>query len=230
MLRLRFTTGSPFARAVRIVLHEKGLDYEPVEEITTTSAQERAKDAPTLQVPAFRDGNLRLWDSGVIIDHLMERYPNAPRRAEVPPFANRLLEPDRELAGKLQLATLQSLGVSMATVSQMKWSGVGLENEYAARNAERVQYLLEWFEGELTSEAEGFAGGVASVQDVLLAVWIMFAEKRPIGIEWRAAQRPKIAALHMRMAARPSFVANPIWHWEPGVTGYETDGTPIYGG
>lgn len=77
-LYLRFTTGSPFARAVRVVLAEKGLDYESVEEITTTSAEERAGDAPTLQVPAFRDGDRVLWDSAVIIEHLMANYPSPP--------------------------------------------------------------------------------------------------------------------------------------------------------
>ena len=42
MRALLFTTGSPFARAVRIVLDELGLDYERREEITTPSAEERA--------------------------------------------------------------------------------------------------------------------------------------------------------------------------------------------
>jgi len=68
-MRLRFTTGSPFARAVRIVLSEKGLDYEKTEEITTLTAEERNRDAPTLQVPALNDGTIQLWDSLVIIEN-----------------------------------------------------------------------------------------------------------------------------------------------------------------
>ena len=57
MRALLFTTGSPFARAVRIVLDELGLDYERHEEITTPSAEERAAATPTLQVPTFWDGD-----------------------------------------------------------------------------------------------------------------------------------------------------------------------------
>ena len=63
MRTLIFTTGSPFARAVRIVLDEKGLDWERQEEITTPSVEARAKASPTLQVPTLIDGDLRLWDS-----------------------------------------------------------------------------------------------------------------------------------------------------------------------
>ncbi|WP_425079979.1 glutathione S-transferase N-terminal domain-containing protein [Ruegeria denitrificans] len=47
MRALLFTTGSPFARAVRIVLDELSLDYEKREEITTPSAQQRAQATPT---------------------------------------------------------------------------------------------------------------------------------------------------------------------------------------
>jgi len=229
MRRLRYTTGSPFARCVRIVLHEKSLDYEPIEEITTTSAEERLKDSPTLQVPAFRDGDLNLWDSNIIVDHLMASYPNAPQPEGVQPFSEVLLRPGNTIHDKLMLATLQTLGTSMALISQMKWTGVGIEdNVHVARNAERIQHLLDWFEGELISTNEGFFSAVTSVQDVMLGAWIMFAENRPIGVEWRTDGRSKMAALHRRLSQRPSFIANPIWWWEPGVTGYEADGTPVY--
>ena len=89
-MRLRFTTGSPFARAVRIVLSEKGLDYEKTEEITTSPAEERNRDAPTLQVPALNDGTVQLWDSLVIIEYLMASYPNADAPAGFTPFAPEL--------------------------------------------------------------------------------------------------------------------------------------------
>ena len=231
MRRLRFTTGSPFARAVRIVLHEKGLDYDRIEEITTTSIEERLMDGPTLQVPAFADGDIRLWDSGVIIDYLMAKYPNGSASPGEQPFADVVIRAGSEIQDKLLIATLQTLGSSITTVSQFQWSGIKIgDNAYLARNAERVEHILDWLEPRLDSEAEGFFPGAVSVQDVLLAVFIMFAEKRPIDIDWRSRNRPRIEALHDRLAARQSFTANPIWWWEPGVTGYEPDGTPIYGG
>jgi len=57
MRALLFTTGSPFARAIRIVLDELEFDHERREEITTPSAEQRATATPTLQVPTFWDGD-----------------------------------------------------------------------------------------------------------------------------------------------------------------------------
>src|SRR4051794_23746456 len=75
MRKLYFTTGSPFARAVRIVLTEKALPFERDETYTTPSVEERAKTTPTLQVPTLIDGDLKLWDSAVILEYLMATYP-----------------------------------------------------------------------------------------------------------------------------------------------------------
>lgn len=226
-MRLRFTTGSPFARAVRIVLDEKDLEYEPVEEITTTSADIRAVDAPTLQVPALRDGEIRLWDSLVIIEYLIRTYPGTANYD--PPFSDVFARPESELADRQQMATLQTLGVSAATISQLKWSGVGLENDYSARNAERIGYLLDWAEDELGGDGEGFQPGTVCIQDILLACPLMFVDKRPLDVDWREGGYPRVCALVDQLSKRPSFQNNPVWWWEPGITGYEPDGTPIYG-
>ena len=228
MRRLYFTTGSPFARAVRIVLDELGLDYERHEEITTPTVEERAKTGPTLQVPVLVDGEVHLWDSNVILDYLVSTYPNMPAPPDQRPFTEVYVRRDHEWEDKLTLATLQTLGTSTGVISQLQWAGVMHEdNDYADRCAVRVQHLLNWCEGSLAGRAEGFVEGVMSVQDVLLAVWVMFMENRPLRVEWRSPNRPKIAALHDRLQARPSFLANPILWWEPGVVGYDGD-KPIF--
>jgi glutathione S-transferase len=226
-MRLRYTTGSPFARAVRIVMDEKGLDYERIEEITTTAAEVRAADAPTLQVPALRDGETRLWDSLVIIEYLIRTYPGTAQND--PPFSDIFARSDSEIADRQQLATLQTLGVSAATISQLKWSGVGIQNDFTARNAERIGYLLDWAEHELGGDGSGFQPGTLCVQDILLACPLMFLENRPLGIDWRAGARTHVAALVDMLSERASFRNNPIWWWEPGVTGYSADGTPLFG-
>ena len=86
MRALLFTTGSPFARGVRIILDELGLDYEQREEITTPSVEARAKASPTPQVPAFWDGDVTLWESGLIAEYLLATYTQRPD--VVPPLAD----------------------------------------------------------------------------------------------------------------------------------------------
>jgi len=228
MRKLIFTTGSPFARAVRIVLDEKGLDWERQEEITTPSVEARAKTSPTLQVPTLIDGDLRLWDSHVILDYLTTAYPSRDVPGTPHRYADQFVRPDHEWADKLALATLQTLGVATTVVSQLQWAGVKHEdNAYVGRCAARIQHVLDWCEAQLASNDEGFVPGVLSAQDVLLAVMIMFMENRPLRLKWRSPERRKMAALRERLLSRPSFLQNPILWWEPGVVGYDGT-TPRY--
>jgi glutathione S-transferase len=228
MRKLIFTTGSPFARAVRIVLAEKGLAWEPQEEITTPSVEARAKTSPTLQVPTLIDGDLRLWDSTVILDYLTTTYPSRDVPGTDRRYADQFVRPDHAWADKLAFATLQTLGVATTVISQLQWAGVKHEdNAYAGRCAARIQHVLDWCESRLARHDEGFVPGVLSAQDVLLGVMIMFMENRPLRLTWRAPHRSKMAALHERLESRPSFAQNPILWWEPGVVGYD-GATPRY--
>jgi glutathione S-transferase len=219
MRKLYFTTGSPFARAVRIVLAEKGLPFERDETYTTPSVEERAKATPTLQVPTLIDGDLKLWDSAVIVEYLMARYPNSLAPESHQPFATDYVRTEHVWRDKLVHATLQTFGVSTATISQLQWSGIRHEDiGHGTRSAIRNQHLLDWFESELVSTADGFVSGVVSVQDVLLVCWCQFIERRPLRLTWKANHRPKIEALVARLEIRPSFQQEPAFWWEPGVT------------
>jgi glutathione S-transferase len=223
MRQLFFTTGTPFARAVRIVLFEKGLPFERDETYTTPSVEERAKVTPTLQVPTLIDGDLTLWDSTVIVEYLMATYPNAPAPAGQLPLA-KYVRASEFWRDKRTLATLQTFGVSTATISQLQWSGIRHEdNSYSARCATRNQHLLDWFESQLLSVENGFVPGVVSAQDIFLTCWCQFIERRPLQLSWEAPNRPKTLALITRLAHRASFQQEPALWWEPGVT-YETAG------
>jgi glutathione S-transferase len=219
MRKLFFTTGSPFARAVRIVLVEKGLDFERVETFTTPSVEERAKITPTLQVPTFVDGNLTLWDSAVIIDYLMSNYPCLPAPERMEPLATDYVRATANWHDRLVLATVQTFGVSTTTVSQLQWSGVRHEeNGHATRCAIRNQHLLDWFESQLIGTDGAFIPGVISAQDILLTCFCQFIETRPLRLSWRAPGRPKLASLVARMERRPSFRQEAALWWEPGMT------------
>jgi len=224
---LLFTTGSIFARAVRIVLDELCLKYERIEEITTPSVEDRAKATPTLQVPTFWDGDVRLWESSLIIEYLLSQYDS--RTSETPTLAREIARQAAYWRDRLVLSTVQTLGTSIAIVSQMKSSGISLEDAgFVQRNAERLPHLFGWLETELVSDAEGFLPGYLSVQDIFLTCHVDFIENRPIDLDARLNDAPKIQALIERVRSRESLRNNPIYWWEPGVIGYEDDGTPIY--
>ena len=229
MRALLYTTGSPYARGVRIILHELGLDYEAREEITTPTAAQRAQATPTLQVPTLWDGGYTLWESGLIAEYLLSNYAERPNTA--PPLAESAWRTSQEWRDKLIFATVQTLGGAATTVSQMKWSGVPHgDNAHLTRCAERLPNILAWLSDELPDGGDGFIPGVLSVQDIFLACHLRFIQNRPLDLDPDLQRFPKIEALLARLDARESFQANPILWWEPGVTGYADDGrTPIYG-
>lgn len=227
MRALLFTTGSPFARAVRIVLDELGLDYERREEITTPSAEQRAAATPTLQVPTFWDGDQTLWESGTIVEYLLST--NQTRPATEPPLAMRAFRADKEWQDKLTLSTIQTFGNAATIISQMKWSGVdAANNAHLKRSAEKLVHILAWLEGQLDDATGGFMPDCVSMQDIFLAAHVRFVEARPLGIDLELPRYPKLAALLDRLDDRNSFKANPVLWWEPGVVGYQTNGTPIF--
>ncbi len=228
MRALLFTTGSPFARGIRVILDELGLDYERREEITTPTVQDRASATPTLQVPTLWDGTTVLWESGVIAEYLMTEY--SERSDMSPPLARAFARPSVHWMDKLLIATIQTLGTAATTISQMTWSGIKhQDNEHLARCADRLPFLINWLEERLPNEDEGFFPDEVSAQDIFLACHLRFIANRPIGLDPRLGDHPKVKALVTRLEKRPSFMANPILWWEPGVVGYAADGrTPVY--
>ncbi|WP_170341973.1 glutathione S-transferase domain-containing protein [Ruegeria arenilitoris] len=125
-------------------------------------------------------------------------------------------------------STIQTFGNAATTISQMKWSGVGVDqNAHLQRSAEKLAHILGWLEDRLTGE-DGFVPGYLSMQDIFLAAHVRFVQARPLGVDLKLDRYGKVSALLDRLDARDSFKANPIWWWEPGVVSYEPDGTPVY--
>jgi len=228
MRALLFTTGSPYARGVRIILDELGLEYEKREEITTPTVAERAAATPTLQVPTLWDGDKIMWESGLITEYLLATYQERPDIE--PPMADAAWRSASEWQDRLIFATIQTLGSAVTTISQMHWTGVAYkDNHHLTRCAARIPHLLHWLEQWIISQQEGFYSGAVSVHDIFLTCHLRFVENRPLSLDPDLSSHPKIMAMIDRLEARKSFQNNPILWWEPGVIGYADDGkTPIY--
>lgn len=225
---LVFTTGSPFARVVRITLDELNLPYEKREEITTPSIEERSKVSPTLQVPTLWDGEVKLWGSDLIVEYLLHTYLSSDNDSQ--PIYGLIARPDEFWEDKLLLATIQTLGTAATIISQMKWGGVSIDDsDYLKRSADRFPYLMAWLEKQIDREGDGFIPGFISAQDLFLVCHLDFITNRPLGLDPKINNYPRISALCENLKQRKAFQSNPILWWEPGVVGYDSDGvTPIY--
>ena len=225
---LLFTTGSPFSRIVRVVLDELDLDYERREEITTPTSENRAESTPTLQVPTFWDGDVHLWESGLIVEYLLANY-EVPQEGN-PPLAKSLTRTDSHWHDRLVASSIHTLGTSTTIIGQMKWGGTSVEDsDYLAVCSEQFPYLLGWLEKQILTEGEGFQTGLLSIQDIALGCHLGYILNRPIGIDPKLENFPNIRSLIDCLNERESFQRAPILWWEPGVIGYAEDGvTPVY--
>jgi glutathione S-transferase len=74
MRRLYHQPLSPFCRKIRLVLAEKKIEVELVEEKPWERRMDFLRMNPAAQVPVLRIDNLVLCDSGAIFEYLEERY------------------------------------------------------------------------------------------------------------------------------------------------------------
>jgi len=204
MRKLIYSNASPFARKVRVVLAEKGLDYEgdasghrgkPVAEI--------AKVNPNLVIPVFYDGDLTLFESNLILEYLLQTYPDTPASGAEPPLAPALTRPKHHWRDAKILATLETMAGAMVNLRHLTVDGVDARQApYLGRHADRIQSCLDWLEEEATYE--GFCPGLFSIQDLNLICHLEFASFRNI-FPWHG--RPRLEAIVALHGRRPALEA-----------------------
>ena len=78
MRRLYHMPLSPFCRKIRLVLAEKKIEVELVEEMPWDRRMDYLRMNPAGKVPLLRIGELALADSGAIFEYLEETQPDPP--------------------------------------------------------------------------------------------------------------------------------------------------------
>ena len=189
--RLLYFDGSPFARFVRILAMEWGVEMS-CEEIKVFPFEDALFDeTPFGQVPVLYDGDDVLFPTQIIVERLAERAGIGLERQK--------------------LAVALQMGDALVAAKYQEWAGLGpvAENflgfDPAARHMERVFRTLDWF-------ADCDAPEGVSAHIVAVAVFLLWAESRgPIpwrGDAWREA-------LVDFCAKRASFRATEPTAWEP---------------
>jgi glutathione S-transferase/RNA polymerase-associated protein len=80
---------SPYARKVKIVLYEKGIDFErvfvnPMAAPNDPDQRTWADASPRREVPTLVDGDVKVFDSTIILDYVEERFPDPPAMPSSP--------------------------------------------------------------------------------------------------------------------------------------------------
>jgi glutathione S-transferase len=198
-MKLYCSHNSPYARKVRVVLAELGLDYEPILTDLNRLPADYPQRNPNLRIPCLVDGERTLFESNVILEYLLQRA--GPQRAGTPPLARTLTRPEHDLQDRLVLATLDTLLDSGLNVFVLRRDGIVPEQSGTLRRElRRMASELDWLDARVTPE--GFVPGVFSLMDLNLVVTLLWLEFRK-PIPWRG--RPNLEAVLRRYEGRPSI-------------------------
>lgn len=206
MLKLLYTLGSPFARKIRIALAEKGVEYESdIERGSNRATPEFSALNPNRTIPVMIDGDVTLFESNVILEYVLQKYPKNAPDSPKPPLAATLTRPAQHWEDVKTLTILDAVGDIIVNMRSFKSSGVDVENvDYGKRQQARFNSCIDWLEKRATRE--GFVPGTFSFQDINLICPLGYLDERATNLkgilEWRG--RPKLEAIVDRWAERPS--------------------------
>ncbi|WP_439817807.1 glutathione S-transferase family protein [Zavarzinia sp. CC-PAN008] len=191
---------SPFSRKVRVVLAEKGLDFDLQVEKVWERREEFLALNPAGQVPVLVDENGEvLADSAAIVEYLDEVYPNRPllgfdaaQRAET-----RRLVAWFDL--KFHAEVTQNLVWEKVT---KRFMGLGTPSSGAIRaGLHNIAYHLDYI-GFLTERRKWLAGDAFSLADIAAATQLSCVDY--VGdVRWDGHEAAK--DWYARVKSRPSF-------------------------
>jgi glutathione S-transferase len=197
---------SPFVRKTMVALAEKGITYEqdPVVPATAPAEFNRiSKDiSPLGRIPAYRDGDLTLADSSVIIAYL-ERVKPSPALypSDTRDYARALWFEEYGDGGLAPIIGPKIFFQKIAGPAFFKQP----TDETVVNKAinEELPPLFDYLEGQV-GNSDWLVGRSFSVADIGVAT--QFAHASFAGVSPDAKRWPKLAAYVDRALARPSFV------------------------
>jgi glutathione S-transferase len=200
MIRLWWSSRSPYVRIVTLALHE--LDCADAVTLCPVSVSQKtpqsnlalACDNPMVSIPTivFKDGQT-LSESALIGLALDRRF--APGR--LVPLASTEME--------ATLARVATAKLMIDAMMQLRLYPGFRENDVEAR-IEGYRWKLERTLDHFETAAAPQQGGSVDLGDLTLAAGLSYLDFRLPEIAWRTA-RPRLADRHAAFAARPSFQA-----------------------
>lgn len=199
MYRLYHYPLSPFSRKVRLVLAEKGIEVELVEERYWEARTEFMRMNPSGKVPVLKTNKITLSDSSAICEYLEDIHPepilmpqDAEKRAEVRRLANWF---DDKFYREV---TLNLLGERL----QKKVMGGGYpESKNVKAGAKAIRYHLKYM-GYLLDRRRWLAGDRMSMADFSAAAQISCLDYIS-DVDWNSHELVK--EWYAKIKSRPAF-------------------------
>lgn len=152
------------------------------------------------------DGDLTLFESDLIIEYLLRKYPGNAAGGVAPPLAVEMTRAAHHWDDAKTLVVINDAADTMLNLRYWKANGLAVETvDYGRKQQTRFHSCLDWLEQKATSE--GFIPEVFSIQDIALVCMLDYVDARGEYLqgllEWRG--RPRIEAIVGRYRDRPSM-------------------------
>jgi glutathione S-transferase len=198
-MKLIGSTSSPYVRKVRIVMAEKKLDYEFVQEDVWADATSIAQSNPLGKVPCLvMEGGEALFDSRVIVEYLDTLSPVGKlipavgrERAEVKTW-------EALADGVMDAAILARLEANWPGREQGERSRAWIDRQIGKVNAS-VKAMSQGL-----GDKPYCAGIYLSLADIAVGCALGYLDFRFPDIDWRG-EYPNLGKLQDKLMQRPSF-------------------------
>jgi glutathione S-transferase len=192
-----YTFGTPNGLKPAIVLEELNLKYTPVKVDITKNAQKEdwfLELNPNGRIPALKDGDLRVFESGAIMLYLTDQY-DTERKISYPPGTPEHYEMLSWLMFQMGgLGPMQGQATHFRAMAPVR-SDYGIK-----RYMDETKRLFSALESRL-SKAEWLAGDKYTIADIANYSWVRGA---PLFLEIELNGWPGLEAWAKRIEGRPA--------------------------
>jgi glutathione S-transferase/RNA polymerase-associated protein len=200
MLRLYDHPFSPYAQKVKIALREKGQPFEPPlpQGIGAGGASGEFVEAnPRAEVPALIDGDVKIFDSTIILEYIEDKWPTPPLLPKSPADRARV-----RMIEEVMDTHYEPINWGLGEIRAFKRAEGALAEKLEKRAAEMTQGFYRWLEKELGNR-EWFNGDSFGWGDLSVVPYLNGSRGQgnvvPAGTRlaaWleRVNQRPSVAA------------------------------------
>jgi glutathione S-transferase len=195
-MKLIASLTSPYARKVRVVLAEKKIEFDLIEESPWAVGTTVPTYNPLGKVPVFvLDDGTTLFDSRVIVEYL----------DTVSPVSRLIPEPNRQRIGVRRWEALADgiCDATVATVLETKRAAKHQDKHWLERQRGKIDLGLQELAREL-GDKTWCSGEAYSLADIATGCALGYLDLRQPAIDWRGAY-PNLVRLAAKLSKRPSF-------------------------
>lgn len=160
---------SPYAQKVKIALIEKGIDFETRVAQLGGGDPDLARANPRGEVPALVDGEVRIFDSSIILEYLEDKWPTPPLLPSAPADRARVRMIEEVCDGPFEAACW-----GMTELLVFKRADGAVATAMQARAAQDVGAICGWLARQL-GDRDYFNGADFGFGDIAVFPYLQIA-------------------------------------------------------